>query len=480
MQYRMENMIRNTLRLLFSLTLPLDQSKDDYRKSFILNILLISSFLLSLLASLSATMSFIQNGNIYGGNSPLIPFFISLLFLLLLIISKKGHTQIASILLIVVYLIPTLLGIYQWTIYSIVSLLTLGFLIVLSGIVIGSRFMVFITMIICFFIIGITIYHQQVSPESIDWVRNVAIDPTEAVIVAILFSIISLVSYLSFREIDNLLIRTHASEHELRKERDLLELRVKQRTEALRISEAEKLSQLYRFAEIGKLTGGLFHDLVNPLTLVSYNLQELNERSNGKLHTKELKEVQQLINNAITGTKRLEAYITTVRKQLQNQSTITQCILSEEITHIVDMFKHTLRKERIHLTLSLQKNITLNVSSSRFSQVISNVFSNAIDAVITSKRKYKKIQVTLSTEGQEIIICIADNGSGISPLDLPFIYTPLFSTKKGNGTGIGLSIAKEIIESDFKGTITVVSSTKGTEFIIRFPIHSHKYFTNTL
>ena len=65
---------------------------------------------------------------------------------------------------------------------------------------------------------------------------------------------------------------------------------------------------------------------------------------------------------------------------------------------------------------------------------------------------------------------MTDSGRGISPSTCPFIFRPFYTTK-GNGTGLGLSLARRIVE-DHRGRIEVESEVgKGTEFLVALPIH---------
>ena len=68
------------------------------------------------------------------------------------------------------------------------------------------------------------------------------------------------------------------------------------------------------------------------------------------------------------------------------------------------------------------------------------------------------------------LISVTDSGRGIGPEHLPFIFRPFYTTK-GNGTGLGLSLARRIVE-DHRGLIDVQSEVgKGTEFLVALPIH---------
>ena len=80
-----------------------------------------------------------------------------------------------------------------------------------------------------------------------------------------------------------------------------------------------------------------------------------------------------------------------------------------------------------------------------------------------------KIAVTVERRGDRAVIEVADNGRGISPENLPNIFRPFYTTK-GEGTGLGLSLARRIVE-DHQGRIDVTSTVgKGTTFAVILPL----------
>ena len=108
-------------------------------------------------------------------------------------------------------------------------------------------------------------------------------------------------------------------------------------------------------------------------------------------------------------------------------------------------------------------------------QVISNLVSNAIDAVAPNGKIFLRLQSVEDSNGGRIQIVIEDNGPGIPTEHLDRIFEPFFTTKKDVGTGLGLWITKEIIERH-GGTITVSSPNgngpaTGAAFVIDLPCH---------
>jgi signal transduction histidine kinase len=104
-------------------------------------------------------------------------------------------------------------------------------------------------------------------------------------------------------------------------------------------------------------------------------------------------------------------------------------------------------------------------SPSKFSDVITNLVSNAADAV----GEGGGISMAVHSEGEEVVITVRDNGVGISPERLKDLFTP-FKTTKPDGNGLGLIIVKQWVEVEMGGSVRVASEVgKGTTFELRLP-----------
>ena len=101
-----------------------------------------------------------------------------------------------------------------------------------------------------------------------------------------------------------------------------------------------------------------------------------------------------------------------------------------------------------------------------------NITKNAIDALVENKgpKEDRKIVSTIEQVDQFLIITIEDNAGGIPENILPKIFQKRFTTKKTEGTGIGLHMAKTIIEVHLKGLISVENSKEGALFTIKLPL----------
>ena len=137
--------------------------------------------------------------------------------------------------------------------------------------------------------------------------------------------------------------------------------------------------------------------------------------------------------------------------------------LNEVLAHVVEyMRKRTSNKVEMICQVPEQE-VIIEMNESLIEWVIENLCKNAVDAMEGTGR----ITLTLFEERHQAIIEVTDNGKGIRKKDISNVFTPGFTTKQ-RGWGLGLSLAKRIVEDYHKGRIFVKSSElgKGTTFRI--------------
>ena len=140
--------------------------------------------------------------------------------------------------------------------------------------------------------------------------------------------------------------------------------------------------------------------------------------------------------------------------------------MNDVLKHVVDyMDRRTSKKVEI-TTIMPGYDVIAKINASLFEWVIENLCKNAVDAMEGSG----KIELSLLDEGTRVVIEVKDNGKGIRKKDVKNVFTPGFTTKK-RGWGLGLSLAKRIVEEYHKGRIFVKSSAVGfgTTFRIEMP-----------
>ena len=454
--------------LIHKIVAPKSSGKDKARQEFILNVLLVGSFLLTFFAFCIVIFARYTNSSVEGGLAPVVVCIFLIFLNCLYWLSRKGYVRLSALLLVTSFYLICFYTFFKWGTDVTQAWLTYALLIVMSGVLIGTRFAFFVTLSL---VIAISFLSQIQLAGLYEVGRSWRDEPytfADTILLNITLVVISIIAWLSNRETEKSLKRARASEAELKRERDLLEIKVEERTKELKKAQLEKITQLYRFAEIGKLSSSLFHDLVTPLSLISMNLEELkNKREQTRIN-----DMQALVKRAIQGTKFLESFVLVVRQQLQNQELKKVFSLNKEIKQVIQMVQYKINSEHIKIIFESSGEIRTYGNYIKFSQLITNLVLNAIDAYdhLTDTTK-REIQIKLYEQNNVIYCSVTDFGKGINKEDITKIFQPFFTTKSvEKGTGIGLSISRDIVEKSFQGKISVKSSQKsGTVFTIHFP-----------
>ena len=142
--------------------------------------------------------------------------------------------------------------------------------------------------------------------------------------------------------------------------------------------------------------------------------------------------------------------------------------IHESLHSTLVILGHKLRYKSIVLRKHFASDLpALESPAPGLNQVWTNLLDNAIDA----SPEGGEIAIRTRREGERVAVSIADHGSGISEEDQKHIFEPFFTTKAvGAGTGLGLDIARRIVESKHGGEIALRSSPQGTEFTVYLPI----------
>jgi signal transduction histidine kinase len=135
--------------------------------------------------------------------------------------------------------------------------------------------------------------------------------------------------------------------------------------------------------------------------------------------------------------------------------------------------KKDFTNHRVHLDYRAEGNPYAKVNPAQIQQVLLNLLINARQAM--PRGGTATVRVALDTAGRVAEIRIADTGTGIAPADLRRIFEPFFTTKTGpdesglGGTGLGLSVCREIVEAH-RGRLRAESRLgQGTTFTLKLP-----------
>ncbi|HUV97679.1 MAG TPA: PAS domain S-box protein [Acidobacteriaceae bacterium] len=226
------------------------------------------------------------------------------------------------------------------------------------------------------------------------------------------------------------------------------------------------LIQSEKLAAAGRMAATVAHEINNPLEAV-LNLIFLaratcprDSETQGYLETAE---------------KELERVSHIARRTLgfyRDSGTPTEVVVDELLQNVLAVYRSKLMTKNIVVDYELEAHRPLTASRGELLQVFSNIIANSIDALEPGGSLQIETRETRDAGTADIQILIRDNGVGIEAEHLTRIFEPFFTTKERHGTGIGLWVAKQLVDKH-GGWIQITSSTaagnRGTEARIFLP-----------
>ncbi len=232
-----------------------------------------------------------------------------------------------------------------------------------------------------------------------------------------------------------------------------------------------QLLQNEKMAALGTLTSGVAHELNNPLNNISTSLQIILE----EIEEGDIEYQRELLNESEEEVLRAQGIV----KALLEFSRETEFSLSKE--NIADLVQSTLKliqgeiPSQVQVNVDIPEDLIAELDSRRIQQVLLNLVINACHAMEETGGELT-IRASAHEDGQGFELQVRDTGHGIEPATLSKIFDPFYTTKElGKGSGLGLSIARGIIENH-KGRIEVWSREKqGTVFTVYLPYSPREY-----
>ncbi len=242
----------------------------------------------------------------------------------------------------------------------------------------------------------------------------------------------------------------------------------------------EQLIQSQKMEDLGKLAGGVAHEINTPLGIILGYAQMLLEDLPPE--SRERKDVV-IIERQAQGCRKIVADLLGFSRRLE--SSLAEVDLNESLREVIAVVRHIFQQERVCIETQLDGNVPrIRGDKEKLKQVWFNLLGNAFDAIGADGAIV--VRTKLCKHRRRVVVTVADTGKGISPGHMARIFDPFFTTKPvGSGTGLGLSVSFGIIQ-DHKGKISAMSPAPmeylgngqeggkplgpGTVFIIELPL----------
>ncbi len=225
----------------------------------------------------------------------------------------------------------------------------------------------------------------------------------------------------------------------------------------------EQLQISEKMASIGLLAAGVAHEVNTPLTGISSFTQMLLEGADKDSNDAKL--LEKIERQTFRASKIVNGLLHLARPPKVDTGVVD---INAVITDVLSLLEHQLRTANIQVRRDLDSDI-LRVKGveHKLQQVFLNLCLNAKDAM----RKGGWLSVSSSVLNSQVVVDVADTGTGIRREDLSRIYDPFFTTKEiGQGTGLGLAITYGIVQ-EHDGSIACYSTPGlGTRFVLTLPV----------
>jgi PAS domain S-box-containing protein len=246
--------------------------------------------------------------------------------------------------------------------------------------------------------------------------------------------------------------------------KDVTELK---RTETELQEAKDKLALVTRMQAMGELAAAIAHEVKQPLTAIITNgnfcLRRLADA------TPDPDQLQAAITEIVNDGERASAVISRIRGVLTRRApqrtelSVNQVI--QEVTHLVG---HELSRHRVSWSTDLAADLPrVRGDAVQLQQVLINLILNAVEAMKVSAERPREILVRSARNADGVFVQVRDSGPGIEPEVANLIFEPFFTTKT-EGTGMGLSISRSIVQSH-GGELMLIPSPLGALFQFTLP-----------
>lgn len=242
-----------------------------------------------------------------------------------------------------------------------------------------------------------------------------------------------------------------------------------------------RMMRMDRFVATGGVAAAMGHEINNPLTFVTNNLdfawesiEQIQDEAVGtdfEAYLEWLSEAQEALRDALEGSRRIRDIVTNLKTFLHDDGSLDhRPVALRPIIESCLKLAAVETRHRARVEFDVDERLVVRGRPSRLSQVFLNLLTNAAQSIPPSDVENQTISVSAHRNGDQVVVRIDDTGEGIAAEALPRIFEPFFTTRRSmEGTGLGLSICAQIVDAH-SGTIDVEETgPNGTTFCVRLP-----------
>lgn len=231
-----------------------------------------------------------------------------------------------------------------------------------------------------------------------------------------------------------------------------------------RQQEREALIQSEKMAQLGNMLGVILHQWKQPLSAIATEIQGL--RDSYRFEELDSAEMEHSVSSIMSKITFMSTTANDFKDFYKPTKESRAFGVIEQILMVIRLLEKQLKMSGISLLLDGDESIQIVGCSGEFKQVILNIINNAKEALEDRKIEKPTIRIRVQQLDDKVLIEIEDNAGGIASELLPDKLFEQFISTKGNGTGIGLSISRTIIEEHMGGKISVKNTQNGACFVL--------------
>jgi len=237
------------------------------------------------------------------------------------------------------------------------------------------------------------------------------------------------------------------------------------------LREQQRLAHLARVSIVGELSGGLAHELKQPLTSILSNAQAAQQAlSRDRV---DLGEVREILDDIVVDDKRAGELVGRLRTLLKHEPSQQQDIETLALLKEVQcLIRINFTAHRVTLVDRIEPGLPpVRGDRIQLQQVLLNLLLNACDAVSACEPDARHVELAASVEpdGRTLHIVVTDQGHGIDVDGLERVFDAFFSTKP-NGLGLGLAICRQIVSAHGGRLWATHNEGRGAAFHLTLPI----------